>query len=278
MSNGNSPSSVLPDPLADLHWSDFAGAIQDIFNKNAKAHPDRLCVVETASGTIPQRDFSYETINRASNQLGFHLLQNGVQRGEVVMIYAYRGVGTSPFRLHSHVAYFSNMYQRLLTNLQMSMLTPNRRIDLVVSIMGVLKAGAAFSVVDPAYPADRQIVYLDVARPRALIVIAKATREEGGLSTKVTNWIASNLDLRTTVPALELLDSGSLRGGNDSRGDVLYQQVTLAGVHPNVLVGPDTQPTLSFTSGSEGVPKGCKGRHCNLSGAFFESHADRGSS
>lgn len=136
-----------------------------------------------------------------------------------------------------------------------------RGVDLVVAIMGTLKAGAAFSVVDPAYPADRQIIYLDVARPRALIVIAKASREEGGLSEKVTSWIASNLDLRTTVPALELLDGGSLCGGDDSIGDVLLAQEALKGEYPNVLVGPDTQPTLSFTSGSEGVPKGCRGRH-----------------
>ncbi|KAK4694559.1 hypothetical protein P7C71_g3043, partial [Lecanoromycetidae sp. Uapishka_2] len=118
MENGNTASSVLPDPTADLHWSDFAGAIQDIFAKNATAHPNRPCVTETPSTTTPQREFTYDQIHRASNQLAFHLLDSGIQRGDVVMIYAYRSV------------------------------------ELVVAIMGTLKAGAAFSVVDPAYPAD----------------------------------------------------------------------------------------------------------------------------
>jgi L-aminoadipate-semialdehyde dehydrogenase len=50
----------LPDPTAaDIHWSAFRGAIQDIFAANAEAHPDRLCVIETASGSSPRRQFTY---------------------------------------------------------------------------------------------------------------------------------------------------------------------------------------------------------------------------
>ena len=115
-----------------------------------------------------------------------------------------------------------------------------------------------------------------------MIVIDKATREEGGLSPKVRNWIKENLDLRTEVPGLELLDDGRLRGGSlESDGvDVLEKQQPLGSKHPGVVVGPDSQPTLSFTSGmlraniagrfvdgktgSEGIPKGCKGRHYSL--------------
>ncbi len=45
--------AVIPDPTADLHWSAFRGAIHDIFAKNAEAHPDRLCVVETGTYIVP---------------------------------------------------------------------------------------------------------------------------------------------------------------------------------------------------------------------------------
>ena len=53
------------------------------------------------------------------------------------------------------------------------------------------------------------------------------------------------------MPGLELLDDGALRGGSlESDGvDVLEKQQSLKSRHPGVVVGPDSQPTLSFTSG-----------------------------
>ena len=130
----------------------------------------------------------------------------------------------------------------------------------------MLKAGAAFSVIDPAYPGDRQIVYLDVARPRGLIMIEKASREEGELSQQVRKWIQGNLDLRAEIPALELLNDGTLRGGATSDGKDVFspEQRQLRSKHPGIVVGPDSVPTLSFTSGSEGRPKGVRGRHFSL--------------
>jgi L-aminoadipate-semialdehyde dehydrogenase len=233
-----SSSPDLPDPTADLHWSAFRGAIHDIFSANAEAYPDRLCVVETASSSSPRREFTYRQINEASNILAHHLVQSGIQRGEVVMSYSYRGV------------------------------------DLVVTVMGILKAGATFSVIDPSYPPDRQNIYLDVARPRALVVIDKATKEAGHLTEKVRNFIKENLYLRTEVPGLELKDDGTLVGGNIDGRDVLAEQVLLKSKGPGVIVGPDSTPTLSFTSGSEGRPKGVRGRHYSLA-YYFDWMSER---
>ena len=226
-------NDVRPDPTSDLHWSDYRGAIHEIFAANATKHPDRTCIVETASSTTPRREFSYQQINESSNILADHLVSNGVQRGEVVMVYAHRGV------------------------------------DLVVAVMGVLKAGATFSVIDPAYPPDRQIIYLDVAKPRALVVIDKATRDAGPLDRSVRDWIKQKLELRAEVPALKLQDDGSVIGGSADDGeDCLSTAVSKRADLPAVLVGPDSTPTLSFTSGSEGKPKGVKGRHFSLAYYF----------
>ncbi|KAI9848389.1 MAG: large subunit of alpha-aminoadipate reductase [Sclerophora amabilis] len=221
-----------PDPRADLCWSDFRGAIQDIFAENARRHPERVCVVETASSSSPRRDFSYKQINEASNILAHHLVQRGLQRGDVVMVYAHRGV------------------------------------ELPVVVMGILKAGGTFSVIDPGYPPDRQIVYFDVARPKALIVIQKATLEAGRLTDKVRSYIAEHLDLKTEIPGLMLQDDGFLRGGQIDGKDALEDQIALAADTPGIVVGPDSTPTLSFTSGSEGRPKGVKGRHFSLAYYF----------
>ena len=106
----------LPDPTADLNWCDWKGAITDVFSKNARRTPKRPCIVQSIPAAHldePQarRHFSYGTILRASNILAHHLIFGGVKPGDIVMIYAHRSV------------------------------------DLVVAVLGTLKAGAAFSVI-----------------------------------------------------------------------------------------------------------------------------------
>lgn len=219
--------AVLPDPTQNLNWGNFRGAIHDIFSANAAKHPERECVVETA-GIYDEikkaRVFTYRQIDEASNILAHHFLAKGVRQGDVVMVYAHRGV------------------------------------DLVVAVMGVLKAGATFSVIDPAYPPPRQNIYLQVAQPRALVVIAKA----GQLSDLVREYLTNELVILTEIPALAIQDDGTLIGGQVDGKDVLSEQVALKAQGTGVVVGPDSTPTLSFTSGSEGIPKGVRGRHFSL--------------
>nr|POE89759.1 l-2-aminoadipate reductase large subunit [Quercus suber] len=232
-------NDVRPDPTSDLHWSDYRGAIHELFAANAEKHPQRDCVIETASSTSPERKFTYQQIHESSNVVAHYLVANGVERGEVVMVYAHRGV------------------------------------DLVVAVMGVLKAGATFSVIDPAYPPDRQNIYLDVARPRALVVIEKATKEAGPLDAVVRDFIRTTLHLRTEIPALKLEDDGNITGGDGMDGqDCLKSCQAQRSSLPGVIVGPDSTPTLSFTSGSEGRPKGVKGRHFSLA-YYFPWMAER---
>ena len=71
---------VRPDPTIDLHWSSFAGPIQDIFSRNATSHPERICVTETASPNSRERQFTYRQIHEASNVLSHKLIESGVQR------------------------------------------------------------------------------------------------------------------------------------------------------------------------------------------------------
>lgn len=122
----------------------------------------------------------------------------------------------------------------------------HRRVDLVVAVMGILKAGATLSVLDPAYPPDRQNIYLEVAKPNALVVIAKATQEAGEISETVRAFMSANLKLRIKVPGLALRGDGSLIGGDVAGRDVLANVGHLGASSPGVAVGPDSTPTLSF--------------------------------
>lgn len=108
-----SQKTFLPSPIADLNWCDWKGAITDVFSRNARESPHRTCVVQTisASETRSTRIYTYRDILSASNVVAQHLIKNGVQREEVVMVYAYRSV------------------------------------EMLVAVLGILKAGAVFSVI-----------------------------------------------------------------------------------------------------------------------------------
>ncbi|KAJ2496481.1 large subunit of alpha-aminoadipate reductase [Coemansia sp. RSA 1972] len=228
---------AVPSPHADLKWSQFPGSITSIFARNAQQHPDKRFVVESVlrpdadkpgKEQLVTRSFSYGQIFRAARVLSRTLRSGGVQREDVVVVYAYRSV------------------------------------DLVVAIMGVLMAGATYSVVDPAYPPARQNVYLSVAQPRGLVVL----RHAGELPQEVRDYVGAELDVVCTVPALELLDSGELSGqsGADDAVTAAAAQVDASSdVNEDIVdVGHDSIGTLSFTSGSTGVPKGVRGRHFSL--------------
>ncbi|KIJ29116.1 hypothetical protein M422DRAFT_269542 [Sphaerobolus stellatus SS14] len=234
---------VLPNPTANLNWCGWKGAITDIFSRNARQFPERTCIVQSIS--IPETTISdplshprlyvkytYRQILQAANVVAHNLLMGGIQREEVVMVYAHRSV------------------------------------ELVVAVMGVLKAGATFSVIDPAYPPSRQVIYLRVAQPRGLIVL----RGAGSIHQTVRDFLTDELAIRTEIPALEMTPEGTVQGGPpvsiDAQEDALSSCQKLKDTDPNVVLGPDSIGTLSFTSGSTGIPKGVKGRHYSLTHFF----------
>ncbi|KAJ7599171.1 hypothetical protein C8J56DRAFT_915986 [Mycena floridula] len=239
--NGAIQNTHLPDPTAPLNWCDFKGAITDVFSRNARKWPDRVCVVQSLPFVTGQKQqstiYTYSEILHASNLVAHHLLGSSSERAgispeDVVMIYAHRSV------------------------------------DLVVAVMGVLKAGGTVSVIDPLYPPARQIIYLRVAQPKGLIILKGA----GELHPSVREYIDHELDIKVEVPSLEILPSkAGVRAGNPDilRHDFTVEQIqALESTDPDVVLGPDSIATLSFTSGSTGTPKGVRGRHFSLTGFF----------
>ena len=125
-------------------------------------------------------------------------------------------------------------------------------------------SSATLSILDPAYPPARQQIYLEVAQPCALVNIARATDDAGPLAAVVRKYIDKGLQLKAEVPSLRIGGNGILSGGKFGGKDIFDQVRTKASSPPDARVGPDSAPTLSFTSGSEGRPKGVLGRHYSL--------------
>ncbi len=102
-----------------------------------------------------------------------------------------------------------------------------RSLDLVVGLLGVLKAGAAYLPMDPEYPAARLEFMLADARPAALLTQRR---------------VRPATDLPTLV-----LDRDDLTG--EPADD------------PGAGAGPDNAAYVIYTSGSTGRPKGVVNTH-----------------
>jgi amino acid adenylation domain-containing protein len=113
-----------------------------------------------------------------------------------------------------------------------------RSLELVVGILGILKAGAAYVPLDPGYPRERLAYILDDAQVRVLLTQKHLS---GMLSPHPTEVVC--LDLEWDAIARE------------------------ADQRPEIAVNPHNLAYVIYTSGSTGSPKGIMVEHrglCNL--------------
>ncbi|HEU4556305.1 MAG TPA: non-ribosomal peptide synthase/polyketide synthase [Longimicrobium sp.] len=124
-------------------------------------------------------------------------------------------------------------------------ITGHRSAALVRALVGTMKSGAAFLVLDPAYPSARLAEYVRIARPAAHLHLAAA----GDLPREALEQLGETI--RTTVV---------IHPRSEEPADAMHS----VGDPLNVEVGPDTLAYLSFTSGTTGTPKAVMGRHSSL--------------
>ncbi|MEP7013165.1 MAG: non-ribosomal peptide synthase/polyketide synthase, partial [Acidobacteriota bacterium] len=144
-----------------------------------------------------ERNWTYGELDAASRRIAGRLRNDGIGAGDLVAIYARR----SGF--------------------------------LVEAMLGTWRAGAAFLILDAAYPPTRLADCLNQARPRALIEVAVLP---AALESEV-----AGLSLRCRIAP----------ESNPAVGDPA----------PDVVNGPDDLAYVAFTSGSTGKPKGILGTH-----------------
>ncbi|PRX06025.1 UNVERIFIED_ORG: amino acid adenylation domain-containing protein, partial [Actinomadura viridilutea] len=110
-----------------------------------------------------------------------------------------------------------------------------RDADLVAAALAVLKAGAAYVPIDPAYPAERIAFMLDDAAPACVLTTRGTRLPEGAPRIEV-----DALTL-TAYPADDVTDADRVRP-----------------------LRPDNAAYVIYTSGSTGRPKGVVVSHANL--------------
>ncbi|MCP4656403.1 MAG: amino acid adenylation domain-containing protein, partial [bacterium] len=156
----------------------------------------------------PVESWSYGELDRRANQLARYLLTRGVEPHAVVAVYAHRSA------------------------------------SLVWALLGILKAGAAFVILDPAYPAARLCEYVRRARPRGWLETDGAGEPPAELRALVAELGCTKLRLpRRSVATAE--------------GFLADQPAS----DPAVPIAADDLAYVAVTSGSTGRPKGILGRH-----------------
>ncbi|WP_460091209.1 amino acid adenylation domain-containing protein [Pseudomonas sp. S2_E02] len=149
---------------------------------------------------------SYGELNRRANQVAHHLLALNIRPDDRVAICVERGP------------------------------------QMIIGLLGVLKAGAGYVPIDPAYPLDRISFTLQDSAPAAVLMQA-ATRER----------VAA-----LEVPQIDL-DSAHLKAELDSNPQI-----------------PELTPAhlayVIYTSGSTGLPKGVMVEHRNVARLFSATH------
>ena len=160
-------------------------------------HQVRLTPASTAV-SFQGKSLTYEELNHRSNQLAHHLQKKGIGPEKLVGIYV------------------------------------DRSLDMLVALLGTLKAGGAYLPVDPSMPQDRQAMILKDAQAALMI---------------------------TQQSLVGLLPEGTAVFNFDTDGAGLATEST---ENLDVRVTSDSLAYMIYTSGSTGVPKGVELEHRSL--------------
>ena len=155
-------------------------------------------------------NITYRELDRMSNKIANYLRNQGVERDSLVGIMVYPG----PMML--------------------------------IGMLGIMKAGAAYVPVDPVYPANRIQYIMKSAGIEILLT-------EHGLKEFLSGLIEKDSNIQTLV----YLDHGTPMNFIDDYNQVLKEHwMEVSDAAPEYINSPDDLMTVLYTSGSTGNPKG----------------------
>lgn len=186
----------------------------------------------------PAGTLTYAELNAAAENFAGRLLASGVTRGELIGLFVERGPAS------------------------------------IVAILGILKAGAAYLPLDPAYPAQRLQFMLGDARPRGIVVSAnlRSALDRITLEPAQVHDSQGGDPLKHYAPHIWEVTADLTAGAADQR----------EAVQPDLSRSsqPDDLAYAIYTSGSTGRPKAALLTHrglqnlCEGQQAFFPVTAE----
>ncbi len=208
-------NAILKTPHASISrlpllTADDRYQLVTVWNDTQAAFPKQLCIHELFERQVQAKDnhialsdaherISYAKLNKRANQLAYYLLAQGVMPGDRIAICL------------------------------------DRSVAIIVAILGILKAGAVFVILDPNWP-EQRLAYISAE-------------------------IAASL-LLTQRRLFKRIDSISARvvSLDEVWSDIGKYHAT----NPNRVVCPSDLAYVLYTSGSTGQPKGVMVEHRQL--------------
>jgi amino acid adenylation domain-containing protein len=193
-----------------LGWNDTAMAYDTAQTVHGLFEQQVARTPDAMAVTFEGERLSYAELNGKANQLAHHLRSLGAGPGSLVGVWMERGA------------------------------------DMIVAVLGVLKAGAAYVPLDPAFPKDRIDYMMEDAALRVVVTQAALVP---GLPAGV-----QGVSMDSEAPTLAALPSGD----------------------PTPLGGAGELAYVIYTSGSTGRPKGVMLEHRSVVNFLLSMHREPG--
>ncbi|MVM34747.1 amino acid adenylation domain-containing protein [Spirosoma sp. HMF4905] len=207
---------LLADQFEQLRkltlWNDTkadyprTSSLHALLDQTAATYPDKTALIFTKGQTL-----TYRELNEQANQIAHAILQNGLGANQ----------------------------QKAVVGVVM-----DRSPELVITLLAVLKAGAAYVPIDPEYPHDR-VAFMLADSSASLLITSKKYHTGEQISHQSTGRQAT----KTSVLLIE---------------QVLAKLDTYPKEAPSVPVTGSDLAYILYTSGSTGQPKGVLIEHHNL--------------
>jgi len=182
--------------------------IHELFAGQVEKIPGYIAIVDTAPGQVI--NVTYKELNEKSDRLAYRLIEKGIQAEDILGI------------------------------------MPERSVEMIIGLLGILKSGGAYLLIDPDCPQDRIDYMLKDSGARILLKKSEIRNPKSETITNDPNSNDQNKRAAVTVLDFEPLNFEFLIG-RPRRGPSNLNSSSLA--------------YIVYTSGSTGKPKGVVVQH-----------------